>query len=67
MFEREEHRKVFSLLSAFDSEKLARCKFLFGGGTRIVLELDECFQGLHLDEPAGILAGMERLRQEIPW
>ena len=35
------HRNLLTLLQAFDSEKLARCKFLFGGGTRIVLQLDE--------------------------
>ncbi|HEV2845143.1 MAG TPA: nucleotidyl transferase AbiEii/AbiGii toxin family protein [Thermoanaerobaculia bacterium] len=35
------HRNVLTLLQAFDSEKLARCQFLFGGGTRIVLQLDE--------------------------
>ena len=41
MFEREQHRNVAALLTAFDSERLSRCKFLFGGGTRIVLELNE--------------------------
>jgi hypothetical protein len=41
MFRREQHRNVLALLAAFDSQKLARCKCLFAGGTRIVLELDE--------------------------
>ena len=41
MFRRPQHQKILALLRAFDAEKLARCKFLFGGGTRIVLQLDE--------------------------
>jgi hypothetical protein len=41
MFRREQHRRVLKLLAAFDADLLTRCRFLFGGGTRIVLELDE--------------------------
>jgi len=41
MFEREQHRNVLALLTALDSQKLSRCNFHFGGGTRIVLDLDE--------------------------
>jgi hypothetical protein len=32
---------VLAVLRAFDSDRLARCQFYFGGGTRIVLDLDE--------------------------
>jgi hypothetical protein len=41
MFRREQHQRVLALLGTFDVSLLTRCKFLFGGGTRIALELDE--------------------------
>jgi hypothetical protein len=41
MFRREPHRGILALLAAFDAGLLARCRFVFGGGTRIVLQLDE--------------------------
>ncbi len=41
MFERPQHRTVLEVLSAFRADVLSGCRFLFGGGTRIVLELDE--------------------------
>lgn len=49
MFRREQHRKVLSLLHAFDSEILSRCGFFFGGGTRIVLDLDEYRESRDVD------------------
>jgi Nucleotidyl transferase AbiEii toxin, Type IV TA system len=49
MFRREQHRKVLSLLHAFDSEILSRCRFFFGGGTRIVLDLDEYRESRDVD------------------
>lgn len=48
MFRRERHRKVQALLAAFDADLLSRCNVLFGGGTRIVLDLGE------YREPQGI-------------
>ncbi|HEY0783615.1 MAG TPA: nucleotidyl transferase AbiEii/AbiGii toxin family protein [Thermoanaerobaculia bacterium] len=41
MFEREAHHRVAEVLQTLDSERLAQHGFLFGGGTRIVLELGE--------------------------
>lgn len=49
MFRREQHRKVLSLLHALDSEILSRCRFFFGGGTRIVLDLDEYRESRDID------------------
>ncbi len=46
MFRREPHRNALAVLAAVDSQHLARCRFLFGGGARIVLELDE-YRVLH--------------------
>jgi hypothetical protein len=41
MFERPEHRLVLEVLQGLRSDVLADCRFLFAGGTRIVLELQE--------------------------
>lgn len=41
MFRRPQHRTVIALLAAFRADMLSRYKMLFGGGTRIVLDLDE--------------------------
>jgi hypothetical protein len=49
MFERPAHRRVAALLAAFDAELLARCGFLFGGGTRIALELGEFRESQDVD------------------
>lgn len=49
MFRRPAHRRVAALLEAFDADLLARCGFLFGGGTRIALELDEYRESQDVD------------------
>jgi hypothetical protein len=49
MFRREQHRRILALLAAFDAGRLASCNFLFGGGTRIALELDEYRDSLAID------------------
>ncbi|HEY7214487.1 MAG TPA: nucleotidyl transferase AbiEii/AbiGii toxin family protein [Thermoanaerobaculia bacterium] len=41
MFERPEHRLVLEVLQGLRSDVLADCRFLFAGGTRIVLGLQE--------------------------
>lgn len=64
MFRREQHRNVLALLAAFDSQKLARCKFLFAGGTRIVLELDEYRVSHDLDFLCSDPEGYAELRFE---
>jgi hypothetical protein len=64
MFEREQHRNVAALLTALDSQKLSRCKFLFGGGTRIVLELDEYRESHDVDFLCSDPEGYTELRYE---
>jgi hypothetical protein len=49
MFRRERHRKVQALLAAFDAGLLTRCNVLFGGGTRIALDLDEYRESYDID------------------
>jgi len=41
MFRRESHRSVLAVLGFLQAGKLSACKALFGGGTRIVLDLGE--------------------------
>lgn len=41
MFRREAHQAVLAVLQAFRADVLRSCGFLFGGGTRIVLDLGE--------------------------
>lgn len=64
MFRREQHRKVLTLLAAFDSEKLGRCNCLFGGGTRIVLDLDEYRESHDIDFLCADAEGYAELRSE---
>lgn len=62
MFQRERHRKVLELLAAFDDGLLSRCRFLFGGGTRIVLDLDEYRESLDIDFLCSDAEGYAELR-----
>jgi nucleotidyltransferase AbiEii toxin of type IV toxin-antitoxin system len=64
MFRREQHRKVLALLQVFDSPKLSRCKFLFGGGTRIVLDLEEYRESHDVDFLCSDAEGYAELRFE---
>lgn len=49
MFEREAHRVVLEILGLLRADVLQRCRFLFGGGTRIVLELGEYRESRDID------------------
>ena len=64
MFRREQHRKVLSLLHALDSEILSRCRFFFGGGTRIVLDLGEYRESHDVDFLCADAEGYAELRFE---
>lgn len=64
MFRRPQHRNVLALLQALDAEKLARCKFLFGGGTRIVLQLDEYRESRDVDFLCSDREGYAELRTD---
>jgi hypothetical protein len=41
MFQSEHNQRILTLVTALDAGLLSRCNVLLGGGTRIVLELDE--------------------------
>lgn len=49
MFEREAHRVVLEVLGLLRADVLRRCRFLFGGGTRIVLDLGEYRESKNVD------------------
>src|SRR4051794_21839285 len=64
MFRREQHRKALALLRACDSEKSSRCRFLFGGGTRIVLDLQAYREPHDVDFLCADAEGYAELRFE---
>ncbi len=57
MFERQWHQDVLRILGAMDVERLTLNGFLFAGGTRLVLELQEFRESLDVDflcsDPSG--------------
>ncbi|HVR99778.1 MAG TPA: nucleotidyl transferase AbiEii/AbiGii toxin family protein, partial [Thermoanaerobaculia bacterium] len=64
MFKRQAHRNVLTLLRALDADLLSRCGFLFGGGTRIVLQLDEYRESQDVDFLCSDAAGYSDLRYQ---
>lgn len=62
MFERPRHRNVLAVLGAFRADLLSSCKFLFGGGTRIVLDLDEYRESADADFLCSDASGYGELR-----
>lgn len=46
---RPHHQQIWKILSHFDAEYLAQHAILFGGGTRIALELDEFRESVDID------------------
>lgn len=65
MFERPRHRSVLAVLEAMDGEALVRCGFLFGGGTRIVLDLGEHRESDDVDFLCSSSAGYAELRLAV--
>lgn len=62
MFERPQHQSVLAVLGAFRADLLSSCTFLFGGGTRIVLELDEYRESHDIDFLCSDASGYGELR-----
>ena len=59
---RPRHRLVWQVLEALNSELLASMQCFFGGGTRIVLELDEYRESMDVDFLCSDRAGYRALR-----
>jgi len=62
---RPRHRTVLSALRALDAEFLARSECYFGGGTRIVLELDEYRESADIDFLCASRDGYRALRGAV--
>ena len=64
-FRRPRHRAVAAALALFDSQYLDSVACYFGGGTRIVLALDEYRESADLDFLCADATGYRRLRNDI--
>ena len=64
-FQRPTHRHVVAALRQLDGDFLERCEILFGGGTRIVLELGEYRESRDLDFLCASQAGYRLLRESV--
>ncbi len=62
MFERAWHRDVLRILGGLNAELLVQNRFLFGGGTRLVLELKEFRESLDIDFLCSDASGYGELR-----
>lgn len=65
MFRREHHNRVLQLLQSFDGQALADAHCYFGGGTAIVLKLDEYRESVDLDFLCSDVEGYRRLRSAV--
>jgi hypothetical protein len=65
MFERDHHNRIQSLLSALNTDFLAENMCFFGGGTAIVLALDEYRESVDIDFLCASQEGYRELRNTI--
>ncbi|MBA3485863.1 MAG: nucleotidyl transferase AbiEii/AbiGii toxin family protein [Lysobacter sp.] len=65
MFERANHRRIASVLHAFDGELLERVNCFFGGGTAIVLMLNEYRESVDINFLCADHDGYRELRQSL--
>lgn len=65
MFERDHHNRIQTLLSALDTDFLTENKCYFGGGTAIVLALNEYRESVDIDLLCASQEGYRALRNTI--
>lgn len=65
MFERDHHNRIQTLLSALNTDFLTQNKCFFGGGTAIVLALDEYRESVDIDFLCASQEGYRELRNTI--
>ena len=65
VFKRPGHRQVLAILRQLDRRFLDRCEILFGGGTRIALELGEYRESKDIDFLCASQAGYRLLRESL--
>lgn len=62
---RDHHRLVMQVLNAMDAQFLAQQQCWFGGGTRVVLELDEYRESVDIDFLCADTAGYRAIRETV--
>lgn len=65
MFERLHHQRIHKLLVSLNTQFLAQCECYFGGGTAIVLNLNEYRESVDVDFLCASVAGYRQLRNTI--
>lgn len=65
MFKREHHKRIQALLSSINTDFLTRNQCYFGGGTAIVLALDEYRESIDIDFLCASQEGYRELRNTI--
>jgi len=65
MFRLQRHNDIHQVLRQFDSDVLQRADCYFGGGTAIVMQLDEYRESVDIDFLCASQAGYRRLRQAV--
>lgn len=65
MFRRPRHNLVRRILTAFDARFLDDNRCYFGGGTRIVMELDEYRESLDIDLLCADKSGYRNIRSQV--
>jgi hypothetical protein len=65
LFEREHHRRIATILTALDAERLSALGCLFGGGTAIALRHGEYRESVDIDFLVSKLQSYRELRQSL--
>lgn len=65
MFERPHHQRIAKFLACLDADFLTRCGCYFGGGTAIVLSLNEYRESVDVDFLCSSMDGYRTLRNTI--
>lgn len=65
MFDRPHHRRIAQVLRALDGDLLRQARCYFGGGTAIVLLLDEYRESLDIDFLCASMEGYRLLRNTV--
>ncbi len=65
IFNRNHHNKIHKALSYFDSSFFQRHHIIFGGGTRIAMEIDEYRESVDIDIICPTISAYKAARSEI--
>lgn len=65
MFRRQHHKDILKVLQSLNGDLLRDAECFFGGGTAIVLDLDEYRESIDIDFLCSSKAGYRKLRQAV--